>query len=90
VTGWRHAFNPEADRAAETCGSRFRAGLQLHDAERAIQQTIESDEGGIVKTIEMAGRGSVSTKMSDKLQFVAAPEKLKLVGHETDPVLKMG
>jgi hypothetical protein len=25
--------------------------------------------------------------MSDKLQFVVAPDKLKLVGHETDPVL---
>jgi hypothetical protein len=25
--------------------------------------------------------------MSDKLQFVVATDKLKLVGHETDPVL---
>jgi len=30
--------------------------------------------------------GSVSSEVSDKLQFVARNDKLKLIGHQTDPL----
>src|SRR5438034_10376133 len=34
----------------------------------------------------IAASGSGSMRMSDKLQFVAGNDKLKLIGHQTDPL----
>ena len=39
-----------------------------------------------VNTAGGQGSGAVSLRMSDKLKFVAAYDKLKLIGHQTDPL----
>jgi len=48
---------------------------------------IVNDAEEVGKPLPGLGSGSVSIRMSDKLQFVAGNDKLiKLIGHQTDPL----
>ena len=61
------------------------ANLRILEAAARFEcLTIRKNE---IRTMPPRGSGSVSLQMSDKLKFVAAYDKLKHIGYQTDPLL---